>query len=192
MKPIDPVPSATQPIARSFSNRVTSFFSFSPKLHSHFVPSFSAPPGAAPDFKSIFPALPRCCGQRAASTSPANTDEEPAGGLHDAPQRGGRRRSHRPAHRPQRQAALHRLDDVPGIQGVLRARPCAGPPLPEDRRARAERRRHGEDSDRARSELRRAPQGEVRRRRAEGRRRALAPHHERRRARDEGKVAGLR
>ena len=36
------------------------------------------------------------------------------------------------------QAALHRLDDVPGVQGALRARPRAGAPLPEDRGRRAD------------------------------------------------------
>ena len=37
-----------------------------------------------------------------------------------------------------RQAALHRLDDVPGVQGVLRARPRPVPALPEDRGRRAD------------------------------------------------------
>ncbi len=48
-----------------------------------------------------------------------------------------------------RRAALHRRDHVPRLQELLRARPRAGAPLPEDRDAGAERRRDARDPRRA-------------------------------------------
>ena len=73
-----------------------------------------------------------------------------SGGTMDAsqhPQAGARRG----------QAALHRLDHVPGVPQRHRARPRAGAPLPEDRRRRAERRGDDRDPQGPQEPLRGAP-----------------------------------
>ena len=57
----------------------------------------------------------------------------------------------------ERHAALHRLDHLQGVQGLVREGPGAGPPLPEDRRKRALDRGRGEDPARPEALLRGAP-----------------------------------
>ena len=61
------------------------------------------------------------------------------------------------------QPALHRLHHLQGVPQLLREGPRAGPPLPEDRRERADARRQREDPARAEGELREAPQGALHR-----------------------------
>ena len=62
-------------------------------------------------------------------------------------------------------AALHRLDDLPGVQVVVRARPRAGAPLPEDRGPRADRsRRPSQILKGLRTQLRGAPRRRLHRR----------------------------
>ena len=58
-----------------------------------------------------------------------------------------------------RPAALHRLHDLQGIPQLFREGPRPGPPLPEDRRQRADGRGCGEDPARPEALLREAPQG---------------------------------
>ena len=55
-------------------------------------------------------------------------------------------------------AALHRLDDLQGISAIFREGPRSGPPLPEDRRQRAERRRRDGDPQGAQALFRGVPQ----------------------------------
>ena len=62
------------------------------------------------------------------------------------------------------QPALHRLDHLQGVPQLLREGPRAGPPLPEDRRERADPGRQREDPARPEGELREAPQGALHRR----------------------------
>ena len=62
------------------------------------------------------------------------------------------------------QPALHRLHHLQGVPQLLREGPRAGPPLPEDRRERADAGRQREDPARPEVELREAPQGALHRR----------------------------
>ena len=62
----------------------------------------------------------------------------------------------------QRAAALHRLDDVPGVQGLVRAGQGAVAALPEDRGRRALGGGHRAHPRGAQEPLRGAPRGEVR------------------------------
>ena len=62
------------------------------------------------------------------------------------------------------QPALHRLDHLQGIPQLLREGPRAGPPLPEDRRERAEPRGQRQDPARPEDQLRTPPQGALHRR----------------------------
>ena len=62
------------------------------------------------------------------------------------------------------QPALHRLHDLQGIPQLLREGPRAGPPLPEDRRQRADPRGQRQDPARPEDQLREAPQGALHRR----------------------------
>ena len=64
----------------------------------------------------------------------------------------------------QRRAALHRLDDLPGIPRHLREGPRAGAALPEDRHRRADGRGDDRDPARAAAEVRGAPRHPLRRR----------------------------
>ena len=63
-------------------------------------------------------------------------------------------------------AALHRLDHLQGIPPVFREGPRARPPLPEDRRGRADRARHDQDHEGPQALFRGIPQGPLHRRRA--------------------------
>ena len=62
------------------------------------------------------------------------------------------------------QPALHRLHHLQGVPQLLREGPRAGPPLPEDRRERADAGRQREDPARPEVELREAPQRSLHRR----------------------------
>ena len=73
---------------------------------------------------------------------------------------GARRRRH----------PLHRLDHLQGIPQLLREGPRAGPPLPEDRRQRADDRGFDQDPARPQALLRAPPQGPLHRRRDQARR----------------------
>ena len=74
----------------------------------------------------------------------------------------------------ERRAALHRLDDVQGLQPGVRARPRAVAPVPEDRHRRADRRRGDRDPEGPQAALRGAPRRQVHRRGARGGGRAVA------------------
>ena len=73
---------------------------------------------------------------------------------------GARRRRH----------PLHRLDHLQGIPQLFREGPRAGPPLPEDRRQRADGRGFGQDPARPQALLRAPPQGALHRRGDQARR----------------------
>ena len=68
----------------------------------------------------------------------------------------------------ERVAALHRFDDVQRREAVVRSRPRAVAPIPEDRRPRAIRRRDARDSQGTSAALRSASRRSVRRRGARG------------------------
>ena len=89
---------------------------------------------------------------------------------------GARRRRH----------PLHRLDDLQGIPQLFREGPRARPPLPEDRRQRADGRGRGEDPARPEALLRAPPQGALHRRRDPRRGRAVEPLHRRPQASRQG------
>ena len=83
-------------------------------------------------------------------------------------------------------AALHRLDHLQGIPQLLREGPRAGPPLPEDRRARALDRRRHRDHEGAEAGLREAPPCQLHRRRHQGVGRAVGALHPRPQAARQG------
>ena len=81
---------------------------------------------------------------------------------------------------------LHRLDHLQGIPQLFREGPGAGPPLPEDRRQRADDRGFDQDPARPQALLRAAPQGPLHGRRDQGGGRAVAPLHRRPQAARQG------
>ena len=83
-------------------------------------------------------------------------------------------------------AALHRLDDLQGVPQLLREGPGARPPLPEDRRQRADGRGHGQDPARPQALLREAPSCALHRRGDPRRGRAVGALHQRPQAARQG------
>ena len=79
----------------------------------------------------------------------------------------------------QRRAALHRLDDVQGLQPGVRARPRAGAAVPEDRGRRADGAEAIEILKGLQAALRGAPQRQVHRRGDRGGGRAVGAPHQR-------------
>ena len=85
-----------------------------------------------------------------------------------------------------RRHPLHRLHHLQGIPQLFREGPRAGPPLPEDRRQRADDRGFDQDPARAQALLRAPPQGPLHRRRDQGGGRAVAPLYRRPQAARQG------
>ena len=105
--------------------------------------------------------------------------------------RGDQRRLARRVQHPQAgpglgRTALHRFDDLQGVQELFREGPGAGAALPEDRRARALGGRIGQDPGWAAAELRAASPGALHPRCARGRGQTLDPLHPRSQAAGQG------
>ena len=81
---------------------------------------------------------------------------------------------------------LHRLDHLQGIPPVLREGPRAGPPLPEDRRQRADDPRRDRDPEGPEALFRGLPQRPLHQRRHQGGGRAVGPLHQRPQAAGQG------
>ena len=83
-------------------------------------------------------------------------------------------------------AALHRLDHLQGVSPVLREGPGARPPLPEDRRRRADDCRHHRDPQGPQALLRGVPQAALHQRRHQGGGGAVGEIHQRPQAARQG------